>query len=449
VEGNPSRKDRPLPHLNQPKPATKPAPKPNSTQHGQSLAPLLRGLGAYGGAELATRIVRLGATVIIARQLAPEIVGQAALALTLFEVVRVLSRCGVGQRIIACGEAELAATCNTAHALFWAWSGLLVMVQLAASATLWLAFAQPVAAGMLAMLSLVYLWMPGGLVQCHLAMREGLNGHMARTAASQAIADHILTAALLLLWPSPWSVVLPKLLTAPIWLIMTRRNRAWQLDPAAGRVPVRAMARFSGAVLLAEALFAVRTQCDNLIVAAMMGTSALGTYFFAYNAGIGIVSSLVSAFGTVAFPMLCAARQGGERLHAMLRVAGLGGAIFVPIILLQALAAPFYVPIVFGAHWAAAANLVAILCLTGLPLLLSCLTTVWQRAEGRVASDALSHAIACGAALSGLTIGARLGSLEAAALGLVIGQSLAAMFNAARIARPHFHFRSSIVETFA
>jgi len=415
----------------------------------RSIRPLLSGLGAYGGAELITRIVRLGATVVIARQLAPEIVGQAALALTLFEIVRVLARTGVGQRIIACDEAELAATCNTAHGLFWAWSSLLVLVQLAVAATLWLGFDQVAAATMLAMLSLVYLWMPGGLVQCHLAMREGLTTRMARTGASQAIADHMLTAVLLLAWPSPWSVVLPKLLTAPIWLIMTRRNRPWSADPSAGRVPVSAMARFSGAVLLAEALFAVRTQCDNLIVAAMLGTSALGTYFFAYNAGIGIVSSLVTAFGTVAFPMLCAARQGVDRGQAMARIAVIGAALFVPIILLQTLAAPFYVPIVFGDHWSPAANLVAILCLTGLPLFLTMLTTLWRRAEDQVVSDAASHAIVCVAALSGLAIGARTGSLEAAAIGLVLGQSLATVFNTLRVARLAIAPRNSSMEYFA
>jgi lipopolysaccharide exporter len=413
----------------------------------RSIATLLRGLSAYGSAELATRVVRLGATIIIARQLAPDIVGQAALALTLFELVRVLARNGVGQQIIACPQTELAATCNTAHRLFWIWSLVLVLVQLIVSAVLWLSFDLPTAAAMLATLSFVYLWMPGGLVQCHLAMRDGLTGAMARTAACQSIADAFLTAALLLIWPSPWSIVLPKLLTAPIWLVMTRRNRPWVTQSDAGHLPVAGFAKFSGAVLLAETIFAIRTQCDNLIIAAMMGTSALGTYFFAYNAGIGIVSSLVSAFGTVAFPMLCAAAKGAERQRAILNIAAIGAAIFVPMTLVQALAAPFYVPLVFGDHWTSAATLVAILCLLGLPLLLATLTTVWQRSEGRAANDAAGQAIACIAALGGLFIGATSGSIEIAAIGLVIGHTLAALFNAVRAAAPEFNFPKSRMET--
>lgn len=387
---------------------------------------------------MVTRVVRLAATIIIARQLAPEIVGQAALALTLFEIVRVLARNGVGQQIIACDENELAATCNTAHTLFWLWSAFLIVVQLAVSAVLWLGFGQATAGAMLAVLSLVYLWMPGGLVQCHLAMREGMTGRMAATAASQSIADALLTAALLLLWPSPWSIVLPKLLTAPIWLVMTRRNRPWAPDSTLGRLPYARFAQYSGSILLAEGLFATRTQCDNLIIAAMMGTSALGTYFFAYNAGIGIVSSLVSAFGTVAFPMLCAATAGLQRRQTMKRVAFIGMAIFVPLVAVQTVAAPFYVPLVFGDQWTSATSLVVILCLSGLPLLLSMLTTIWQRSEGQAANDATNQAVSCVAALSGLAIGAASGSLEAAATGLVMGQSLAALFNAARVLFPNF-----------
>jgi lipopolysaccharide exporter len=394
---------------------------------------LVRGFGAHGSAEIVNRVVRLAATVVIARQLAPEIVGEAALALTLFEIIRVFANTGVGPKVIACPEKELAATCNTAHRLFWMWSGVLVLVQLAAAGLLAGMFDRPVAAAMLAMLSLVYLFMPGGLVQAHLAMREGLNGRLARIGATQAIADHILTAGLLLAWPSPWSIALPKLLTAPIWLIMMRKARPWRYAPYAGRSPMREMFGFSAGILASEVLTALRTQGDNLIIAATMGTSVLGVYYFAYNAGIGISSSLVRAFGIVAFPMLCAAHSGEERLAALRHVWVIGAAVFIPIVALQSFGAPYYVPLVFGERWSFAAPLIATMCLAGLALLVSTITTCWLRAEGRVHSDATSSLIVCVTALGGLFIGTRLDSLQAAVVGLVIGQTIGAIFNAIRV----------------
>lgn len=410
----------------------------------RGFGPLVRGLGAYGGAELATRIVRLLATIVIARRLAPGIVGEAALALSVFEIVRVLERTGTGQRIVAAASAELSATCNTAARVCWQWTLVLTALQVGAAVVLMLYFHRPVSGEILIVLSGVYLFMAAGHVPYHLAVREGLSASLARISASQTIADHVLTAALLLAWPSPWSLALPKLITAPLWLVMVRRARTWAPDPSAGTIPLAGMWRFSAKVLASEAMMALRTQGDNLIIAATMGTASLGTYYFAFNAGLGIISSLVSAFGLVAFPLLCRAGAGAERGQVLRRVM-LGGALaFMPMVAVQALAAPWYVPLVFGRQWGFAAPLIAILCLAGLPLLASSMTTCWLRAEGKVGRDAASSALACVAALTGVYFGARTGSLRAAAAGLVIGQSLAALIYAIRTLGPALRRPASI-----
>ena len=398
--------------------------------------PLLRGFAAYGSAEVLVRIVRLIAVVVIARRLAPAIVGEAALTLTIFEIVRIAERTGTGARIVAAPVGELAATCNSAWRLCWFWSVALLAVQGGAALLLWRVWDQGQAAAMLAVLGCSYLFMAGGHVQYHLAMRAGANTRLARLNAAQTIADHILTAALLLVWASPWSVVLPKLLTAPLWLAMARRVHPWARDAAAGEMPMGRMLQFSGSILASEALVALRTQGDNLIVGAMMGTSALGTYYFAFNAGLGIVSSLTGAFALVAFPLLCAAQGEAARAACLRRIVWLGLAIFVPLVLLQALAAPYYVPIVFGRHWAFAGPLIGTLCLAGLPLLASAITASWLRAEGRVGMDAASSALAAASALGGLAIGVRWDGLQGAAIGLVAGQSLATLAYATHVLIP-------------
>jgi O-antigen/teichoic acid export membrane protein len=408
---------------------------------GPHFAQLARGLGSYGSAEVATRFVRLATTVVIARSLAPEIVGEAALALTVFELVRVLERIGTGQLIVQATTDELPATCNSVQRFYAGWTGALMIAQLLVAAALALAFHQPTAAAMLAVLTLVYPFMAGGHVQFFLAMRAGLVTSLARIGACQSIADQMLTAALLLLWPSPWSIVLPKLLTAPLWLILARRAAPWRPDRAAGFTPAKRLLRFAGPIMLADGMSALRTQGDNLIIAAILGTSALGTYYFAFNAGVGIVSSLVTAFGTVAFPMLCAAKVGAARIGMLRRLVLGGAAVFLPIVALQALAAPLYVPLVFGAHWAFAAPLIALLCLAGLPLLVAQITGCWLRAEGRVGTDAANSTLTCMLALGGLSLGAHFGGLHLAVVGLIAGQTLGALWNGARILLPALDLR--------
>jgi O-antigen/teichoic acid export membrane protein len=387
---------------------------------------LCKGLMAYGLAELSVRLVRLVTVVLIARQLSPDIVGVAALSLTLFELVRVLANVGVGQRIIAAEAGLLDATCNTAHRLFWIWCGGVALVQLGVSAVLWLGFGEPLAAQMLGVLALVYLFMPGGLVSCYLLMREGRAATTARTLATQTIADHILSAALLLLWQSPWSIILPKLLTAPIWLVLTRRARPWQPIPAAGMVPHMALLRFGLPVLATEMMAALRLQLDKLIIAASFGVTTLGTWFFAFNAGIGIASSLITAFGTLAFPALCAGGEHDARGRLKM-IAALGVLIFVPMVLAQSLLAPLYVPVIFGPHWVHAVPLIATLCLAGIPMICATITTAWLRASGRPGVDAMAALGATTASLAGLWIGCQWGAPLYAAAGWVAGTALIAL----------------------
>lgn len=377
---------------------------------------LLGGLAAYGSAEFAVRIVRLVTVIIIARCLAPEIVGVAALSLTLFELIRVFANIGIGQQIVAARADVLDAICNTANRLFWLWCSGVAAVQLAVAAVFALALDQMLAGQMLAVLSAVYLLMPGGLVPCYLLMRDGRMGVTARTSAIQAIADHVLTAALLLMWPSAWSIVVPKLLTAPLWLILTRRARVWHRCPEAGFAPWRTLMRFGLSVLATDLATAMRTQMDKLIVGATLGLSALGTYYFAFNAGIGIVSSLLAAFGTVVFPNLCQAPAGPARAQRFRGALVLGVSLFAPLVAAQCLLAPLYVPLVFGARWSHAAPLIAILVLAAVPMFLATASTTWLRAEGKPGADAVAGFIACVAALAGLVIGTHYGLATAAAL---------------------------------
>lgn len=74
----------------------------------------------------------------------------------------------------------------------------------------------------------------------------------------------------------------------------------------------------------------------------MMGAEALGIYFMAFNAGLGLATSFTQAFSVVLFPRLCAA----EDKHGALRHGlGLSLLILTPLVLLQAALAPVYVPL--------------------------------------------------------------------------------------------------------
>lgn len=382
-------------------------------------SPIIRGIAAYGSAEAANRVVRLLAVVIIARQIDPLAMGQAAIALSLFELVRALANAGIGQRIITASDADLAATCNRASSLFKWWCFVLAALQVVVAAVLAFGWSLYEAGILLAALSGVYLAMIPGLVQVFLLMRDGRMATTARITATQTIADHILTMTLALVMPGAAAIVLPKLLCAPIWTVLVRRARRWSFDAASGAAPLAPFLRYAGGVLVSELAAAARTQLGTLIVAAVLGVQAVGTFFFALNAGLGITSAIITAFGIVLLPELSRAHPA-ERHRRFVRAMLLAALLFVPVSLAQSVLAPFYVPLVFGRHWAAAAPLVATLALGMIPLVAAAGASAWFRVMGFAARDAIVSMAAGAAALAGLAAGAGYG-LHAAATGYVCG----------------------------
>lgn len=403
-----------------------------------------RGMLAYGSAEAVTRIVRLGAILVVARQISPSMLGTAALALSVFELVRVLTNVGIGQRIIKASDEEISPICNAAARLFWIVCLNVAGAQLVIAAIAQFAFGLSDVAMMLAALCAVYLFMPAGLVQIFLAMRAQRMGATARVAAAQNTADCALTVALAVAWPSPWAIVLPKLLTAPIWLVLARRAYEWSPDHSAGHAPLSAFSSFGPAILASELLTAARLHCDKLLVGALLGTEALGLYYFAFNAGLGITQSLVTASNLVLFPHL--ATMGGEKLEREFRRAFVTGlAVVVPLVAAQALLAPFYVPIVFGDSWVVATPYLSLLACAAIPLFIAALLGARFRASGTPYAETILMAITTPVALLGVSLGGQF-SLMAACVGFCAGLALVLIPAAALPFLPHRPIRPVIAK---
>jgi PST family polysaccharide transporter len=151
-----------------------------------------------------------------------------------------------------------------------------------------------------------------------------------------------------------------------------------------------------------EIVKAIRMQSDKLIVGALLGADALGIYYFAINAGLGIATSFSSVFSTVLFPHLCSSRDLADTLTKAMLIATV---LITPIVILQALAAPFYVSTIFGAKWAPVAPMVSILCLAAIPTVIWSAAAQWLRATGRVGTELL-YSIAIAVCLIAATIAA-------------------------------------------
>lgn len=324
---------------------------------------LVRNIGWYGLAEIANRLTRLITAVILARVLLPEDFGIAATAITIFEIISVLAMTGIGQAVGRAQNHELAAVLNTARRASTIVCLAAAALQVGIGSVIWAVTGRLDVLLMVTCLAGVYLTLPYGQVQAHLIVRANRLHVLAAIALIQVAADNMLTAGLAIAGFGAWAIVLPKLVTAPIWVLGMRHAQAWSYDPAAGHAPMVPLARFAGAVIVSDLLVAARFHLDKVLVGLVLGLEALGIYYFVFCAGIGFSLSLTGALAASAYPHLTELVATPRRLlarydaliwQAALPVAG--------IIALQAALAPLYVPFVFGERWAPYAWMVAALC---------------------------------------------------------------------------------------
>lgn len=334
-------------------------------------------LMAYGASEVASKLSRLFVVVMVARHLGAEQIGLAAAALAVCDILKSLTENGIGQKIIAAKEDDLASVAARAHHLFWHVNLQLFLFQIIIGG-LFVLLGNPIVGGLIALAAMEYLFMPGGLVQAALAMREGKLSQTAAIAGTQIVSANALSVILVLLFPSPLVLVLPRVLTAPIWLVAMRRLRPWSPDRSVTPAPSRPFLSFGLPVVSVSLVNALRLHADKLVIGALLGAEGLGAYFMAFNAGLSIATSYVAAFDKVVFPHLCKGAGGDAR-----RIALLGVAMVAPVVLAQSYFAPAYVPILLGSNWADIAPVVSILCLTVLPLTLWSAAAAQLRVAGR------------------------------------------------------------------
>lgn len=370
-------------------------------------------LMAYGASELASKMSRLGVVIAVARTLEASEIGLAAAALATGDLLKSLTENGIGQRLIAARDGELAALCNRAHQLFWIWALGLVAAQALLAGLVWSVTGNATLALLILVLSGEYLFMPGGLVQTALALRNGRLKKTAAIAGGQAVLANLASILLAFFWPSAPALVLPRLLTAPFWLISMRHLHPWRRDPQAGMAPVRPFLQFGWAVLGTEIVKTARLHADKLLIGALLGPELLGLYFMAFNAGLSLATSFSTAFAAVLFPHLCTSEDRAGALRQALLVS-LG--LVAPAVLAQSLAAPWYVPILLGDRWATLAEPISILCLVAIPTMLWTAAAGWMRAENRPATELAATAVLTLALMANTVIAAPFG-LSAIAAG--------------------------------
>lgn len=330
----------------------------------------IRNLSWMGLAEIGIRVSRLMATVILARFLTAEDYGLAAIVLTTNQFIRVFTRNGILNKIIQADEAELDDICKSAYWLNWILGLILFVVQVGVAFGTAFFYENQGLVLPICVIALTYLVYPFGLVQAALVQRSNKMKIWSLATLMQVGVDNLLTGIFAFLGMGMWAIVLPKLLTAPILVVMMWRHCSWRPIYGFTLSKWQQILNFGSRVLGVEWLSTLRENIDYLLIGRFLSVEALGIYYFAFNAGLGLSLSVINAIKISLYPDLCKAKSEWSTLQSRY-FKGLKtiAKIIVPMVLIQSSLAPIYVPIVFGEKWVAqgAIPILIMICLSAIP----------------------------------------------------------------------------------
>lgn len=349
----------------------------------------LSGAGWLGMAQVVGRIFRLLTTLIVARLMTPEYFGLAAIALASNEIAHIIARFGTSAYIVQARDDQLEQHKDIANALNWAIGLFLFAVQCAAAYPIAMWYDAPELILPICVLALSYLMMPFGELHGALNQRNNDLDALAKGDIYQAIGDSILTITLAISGFGVWALILPKVLVVPLWVIPQRRRVKYIAQWPKSWSATSKIIQFGRQVLGVELLTIFRTNIDVLIVGSLLGVNALGVYFFAMNAGLGITRSLLSALSRALYSYLCSSSDQHPIRARFRRGLSLTLLVVIPWVALQATTAQWYVPVVFGSQWVehGAVPILVIFCLAGIPLALNESASQYLRATNRTKTD--------------------------------------------------------------
>ncbi len=328
----------------------------------------LRNLGWLGASEIVYRVIRLALVVVIARFLSRYDYGLGAIVMTVRELTLTFTSVGIGAKIIQAEDEELEVLCNSAYWLNWTIFVTLFVFQCLASLPISWFYQTNNLILPICVSAIPYLIWPLATIQKTLIQRGNRLKLIAVTDSIQNSFGGILSAICAACGLGVWSFVLPAVLVAPLEVIIFCRLYNWR--PKTG-FTVRYWSEifsFGKNILGVTLLKTLRNNLDYLIVGRFVGISELGVYFFGFNAGLGLSLGIINAINSAMLPHLCSARsQWSEFRHRYYSSLKIISFIIIPLVLLQCILAPLYVPLIFGQKWVKAIPILILICLSAIP----------------------------------------------------------------------------------
>lgn len=359
-----------------------------AAERGDVGAAAVTGARSYAGTRLVVELVGFASLIVLARLIAPDEFGVAAIALIVPQIAEILSYEGFGSYLVRRKDAtyEDAGAVSSLCLLFCAVTCLIFTV----SAPLTGGLFGERASNLIALSSLSFLVAGPGITPLALLQRNLDFKTLSLNEAQSTVLGAAVSIALAATGVGAESLIVGQLVRRGYSTIAAQAATELVL-PRWNPKTMRDVLRNGGLAAISGLLFIGKNNADYVILGARLGAVDVGYYYRAYALGIQYQSKIGMVLLRVAFPTYARARDEADMFHIRKRFARAQMAVTLPLLGVFVATAPLLVPFVFGDRWAPSAVPAQILSITAAVLLVTNGTGPMILATGRTAYLAVSN----------------------------------------------------------
>ena len=354
---------------------------------GQSM--LLKNFAWVISGQFVVKISRLISTMILARQLTVTEYGYVAIIMTVTQYFHILSNSAIKQKVIQSKDEKLSDVCQTS------WNLQVIVGTIAFSLQALIAIIVGSTTNNnnivfpIALAGTAHLLNTLSYIQLALLERRRNFKVVANISNTVIVFNNLLSTVFAIGGLGYWSVSISRVIALFLQVFITFKAIDWRPTVTKKFRYWKDIVVFSIKSLGVEIMTTTRESLDYLLVGNFLGIEALGIYYFAYNAGLSITLSISKPLESIIFSEICSSNKRDKRVNAIIKCLRLSFMVITPIITLQTLLSPMYIPVVFGSKWidAGALPVLILTCLSSTTRLPTRCILLAFRAMGRINID--------------------------------------------------------------
>ncbi|HWP93496.1 MAG TPA: MOP flippase family protein [Thermodesulfobacteriota bacterium] len=302
-------------------------------------------------AHFGSNILSLITTVILARLLLPKDFGIVAIAMVVWELVRLFGDVGIAAKLIYQQED----VDRYASAAFW------LNILVALCLTLLTVLVSPLAASfydndmvkpILMLLALGFFLNSFGSIHSTLLTKELDFRKRSLVEIGVTTISKAITIAMAFAGYGVWSLVIPEVFSSPVRVLGFWMVCPWRPSLKFGLRYWKEIFGYGKYIFGSNLLRYLNINGDYMVIGKFLGAGELGLYTFAYNLADWPVKNIVWIVGRVAFPAFSKLQKDlGTMKEVFLKMTRLLSLVTFPLFIGLLAVANELIPVVFGEKW--------------------------------------------------------------------------------------------------